>query len=222
MESQYQLKTGAAKLKWWLVGLFAIGIIGIVIGLIWLNLRPRRPIMQEASSISSSRLAEPISFQQSSKPDKIYVDLKGAVKRPGVYALDQGSRVFDLLEMAGGLTEEAAERALNQAQLLVDQQSLYVPTMEEWEAESQGPQANVVESQGPLVSSPSPNSGKVNVNQVDLAQLETLPGIGAKKAQAIIDYRKANGSFHSLEDLGKVKGIGPKMLEKLKDLVIFQ
>ena len=220
MEPQYQLKTGAAKLKWWLVGLFAIGIIGIVIGLIWLNLRPRRPIMQEESSISSSRLAEPISSQQSSQPDKIYVDLKGAVKHPGVYALDQGSRVFDLLEMAGGLTEEAAERALNQAQLLVDQQSLYVPTMEEWEAESQGPQANLVGSQDPLVS--SPNSGKVNINQADLAQLETLPGIGAKKAQAIIDYRTANGSFHSLEDLGKVKGIGPKMLEKLKDLVIFQ
>jgi len=222
MESQYQLKTGAAKLKWWLVGLFAIGIIGIVIGLIWLNLRPKRPIMQEESSISSSRLAEPIFSQQSSKPDKIYVDLKGAVKHPGVYALDQGSRVFDLLEMAGGLTEEAAERALNQAQLLVDQQSLYVPTMAEWEAESQGPQANVVGSQAALVSSPSPNSGKVNVNQADLSQLETLPGIGAKKAQAIIDYRTANGSFHSLEDLGKVKGIGPKMLEKLKDLVIFQ
>lgn len=220
MESQYQLETGAAKLKWWLVGLFAIGIIGIVIGLIWLNLRPRRPIMQEESSISSSRLAEPISSQQSSQPDKIYVDLKGAVKHPGVYALDQGSRVFDLLEMAGGLTEDAAERALNQAQLLVDQQSLYVPTMEEWEAESQGPQANLVGSQDPLVS--SPNSGKVNINQADLAQLETLPGIGAKKAQAIIDYRTANGSFHSLEDLGKVKGIGPKMLEKLKDLVIFQ
>ena len=220
MESQYQLETGADKLKWWLVGLFAIGIIGIVIGLIWLNLRPRRPIMQEESSISSSRLAEPISSQQSSQPDKIYVDLKGAVKHPGVYALDQGSRVFDLLEMAGGLTEDAAERALNQAQLLVDQQSLYVPTMEEWEAESQGPQANLVGSQDPLVS--SPNSGKVNINQADLAQLETLPGIGAKKAQAIIDYRTANGSFHSLEDLGKVKGIGPKMLEKLKDLVIFQ
>ena len=220
MEPQYQLKTGAAKLKWWLVGLFAIGIIGIVIGLIWLNLRPKRPIMQEESSISSSRLAEPISSQQSSQPDKIYVDLKGAVKHPGVYALDQGSRVFDLLEMAGGLTEDAAERALNQAQLLVDQQSLYVPTMEEWEAESQGPQANLVGSQDPLVS--SPNSGKVNINQADLAQLETLPGIGAKKAQAIIDYRTANGSFHSLEDLGKVKGIGPKMLEKLKDLVIFQ
>lgn len=220
MEPQYQLKTGVAKLKWWLVGLFAIGIIGIVLCIIWLNLRPRRPIMQEESSISSSRLAEPISSQQSSQPDKIYVDLKGAVKHPGVYALDQGSRVFDLLEMAGGLTEEAAERALNQAQLLVDQQSLYVPTMAEWEAESQGPQANVVGSQAPLVS--SPNSGKVNVNQADLSQLETLPGIGAKKAQAIIDYRTANGSFHSLEDLGKVKGIGPKMLEKLKDLVIFQ
>ena len=220
MEPQYQLKTGVAKLKWWLVGLFAIGIIGIVLCIIWLNLRPRRPIMQEESSISSSRLAEPISSQQSSQPDKIYVDLKGAVKHPGVYALDQGSRVFDLLEMAGGLTEEAAERALNQAQLLVDQQSLYVPTMEEWEAESQGPQANLVGSQDPLVS--SPNSGKVNINQADLAQLETLPGIGAKKAQAIIDYRTANGSFHSLEDLGKVKGIGPKMLEKLKDLVIFQ
>ena len=94
--------------------------------------------------------------------------------------------------------------------------------MEEWEAESQGPQANLVGSQAALVSSPSSNSGKVNINQADLAQLETLPGIGAKKAQAIIDYRTANGSFHSLEDLGKVKGIGPKMLEKLKDLVIFQ
>ena len=58
MEPQYQLKTGAAKAKWWLVGLVSLGLIGIALGLIWLNLRPRRPIMQEATSISSSTLAE--------------------------------------------------------------------------------------------------------------------------------------------------------------------
>ena len=78
MEPQYQLKTGATKVKWWILGLVSLGLIGIALGLIWLNLRPSRPIRQEATANSSSTLAESISSQASAKTDKIYVDLKGS------------------------------------------------------------------------------------------------------------------------------------------------
>lgn len=141
----------------------------------------------------------------------VTIDLKGAVKKPGIYSLPEGSRVADALVLAGGLTEEADSKSINLAQKLKDEAIIYVA--------SQGEEISLVSPVGDAGASQSADSGKVSLNLADASQLQTIPGIGAKKAQDIIAYREANGGFQSVDDLGKVSGIGEKTLEKIRDYV---
>ncbi len=133
----------------------------------------------------------------------ITVHVAGAVREPGIFALPATSRVWDALEAAGGATPEAMPHALNLAEPLLDGQRVYVPTTSEvMERSADAPWQDT----------------RVNINTADRRTLETLPGIGPSLAQRIIDYRAANGSFKSVEDLLKVSGIGSKTLERLKEL----
>lgn len=153
-----------------------------------------------------------------SKSSKIYVDISGAVKQPGVYQLTQGARLFDLLKQAGGLTEDAAIQTVNQAMIIQDQQKIIILTQAQ--AESLDTESiNNGNLEGKSDEKSPKESGKININQADLTQLQQLSGIGEKKAQAIIDYRNENGSFKTIEDLAKVTGIGEKTVEKLRDSI---
>ena len=142
--------------------------------------------------------------------DLITVDVKGAVKSPGIYDLPVGSRVHDAVQKAGGLTEEADSKSLNLAQKISDEALVYVPTKGE-EAASQ---------QAASGTTPSTSKGKkVNLNKASLEELKQVKGLGGKRAQDIIDHREANGKFKSVDELKKVSGIGAKTIEKLKDYV---
>ncbi|GAE27083.1 late competence protein ComEA [Halalkalibacter wakoensis JCM 9140] len=141
--------------------------------------------------------------------DKLVVDVKGAVKRPGVYELEQGKRMHDLITMAGGYLDEAEELKLNLAQLLHDEMMIYVPFKGEEPLEHM-----------PIEGSESTN-GTININRAEATTLEQLPGIGPAKAQAIVAYREENGPFKTVEDLLQVSGIGPKSIEKLREQVAF-
>ena len=140
----------------------------------------------------------------------ITVDVKGAVKSPGIYDLPVGSRVHDAVQKAGGLTEEADSKSLNLAQKVSDEALVYVPTKGEEEASQQ------------TASGTTPSSSKekkVNLNKASLEELKQVKGLGGKRAQDIIDHREANGKFKSVDELKKVSGIGAKTIEKLKDYV---
>lgn len=140
----------------------------------------------------------------------ITVYITGAVNNPGVYTLAEGSRVFHVLEKAGGQTEDADLESVNLAQPLYDGQPVFIPRS--------GDRDNPLSGGGaPAVSTLS--TAKVNINTADKAQLETLPGIGSVKAQNIINYRQENGPFQRIEDLVNVNGIGEKTLEGMKDLI---
>lgn len=142
--------------------------------------------------------------------DLITVDVKGAVKSPGIYDLPVGSRVHDAVQKAGGLTDEADSKSLNLAQKISDEALVYVPTKGE-EAASQ---------QATSGTSPSTSKDKkVNLNKASLEELKQVKGLGGKRAQDIIDHREANGKFKSVDELKKVSGIGAKTIEKLKDYV---
>ena len=152
-----------------------------------------------------------------------YVDIKGAVKIPQVVPVTPGMRVHDVVEMAGGVTGEADQSQVNLAQLVTDQMVIYVPKM--GEEVSPSTEALVADSQvtesDVSVRSGDPNSdgGLVNINTADATMLQTLSGIGEKRAADIINYRETNGLFETIDDLDQVSGIGEKTMEKLRPLI---
>lgn len=148
--------------------------------------------------------------EESPEQDLITVDVKGAVKSPGIYDLPVGSRVHDAVQKAGGLTEEADSKSLNLAQKISDEALVYVPTKGE-EAASQQAASGTTPS--------TSKEKKINLNKASLEELKQVKGLGGKRAQDIIDHREANGKFKSVDELKKVSGIGAKTIEKLKDYV---
>lgn len=151
---------------------------------------------------------------------QIYVDIKGAVNHPDMYILPVGSRVYDVIEKAGGVTPEAATDYINQAKLLEDQMLIYIQTQEEID---QGePQNNIISEHGVVQGGQGveeTSSPLVNINEAMAEELMLLPNIGQKKAEAIIQFRQEEGSFTIKEDIMNVSGIGVKTFEKLADLI---
>lgn len=144
----------------------------------------------------------------------VTVDVKGAVKKPGVYQLQSNSRVQDALEKAGGMTEEADLKSINQAQKLSDEAVVYVAKVGENAVDvTTSTPANATSGTGQTKST------LVNLNTATEADFQTISGIGQKRAQDIIAYREANGRFKSVDELKNVSGIGAKTLEKLKEYV---
>ncbi|HER6478383.1 TPA: helix-hairpin-helix domain-containing protein, partial [Streptococcus pyogenes] len=161
---------------------------------------------------TSSSIQQPVSEEKkySSEESNILVDLKGAVQQEGVYKLRANSRVRDVIELAGGLTQEADRHAVNFAEKLVDEQVVYVA--------KQGEDISVLPnaSSAGKANAEMSNSTKVNINKANLEELQRISGIGVKRAQDILETRDSLGGFKTLDDLRQVSGIGEKTLEKLK------
>lgn len=161
----------------------------------------------------------------------IYVDVCGAVANPGVFQLAAGSRVFQAIEAAGGYLPEAALTCVNRAGVLTDGQQLYILTQEEMEWQGLDPAEMAGASDGQMNGSAGTgqNTGmtaqvqqdnRININTADEAQLTTLTGIGATRAQAIIAYREENGPFAAIEDIMNVQGIKEGTFAKIKDEIV--
>lgn len=167
--------------------------------------------VEETTVVETTMLAEKTEVS-TTQETVIFVDVKGAVKNPGVYQMKVGDRVKDALEAAGGLTEEADSQKVNLAKRLEDQMVIVVPKVGE-EAE---------EIPAGATSKEEAKEGKVNINTATVEELKTLKGVGEKKAEAIIEYRKKNGSFQTKEDLMKVRGIGKKLFESFQERIVTQ
>lgn len=156
-------------------------------------------------------------------PERIAVYVSGAVVSPGVYALDEGSRVCDAVTVAGGLCDDAARESVNLARKVSDGEQIAIPTQEQVDSGTAAPQENAGAQEG-LASAGGAASSKtpavpVNINTAGVEELDSLAGIGLATAQAIIDEREANGPFASVEDIQRVSGIGEKKFEKLKESI---
>lgn len=162
---------------------------------------------------------ETVEEEEAASKQMIYVDLKGAVRYPNVYSLPMGSRLFDVIELAGGLLPNAATQQLNQSLLLSDQLLIYIYSLEEMASEKA--EEPLVEHEMPVMSSPEMEASNdlVNINQATEVELMTLPGIGPKKADAIIQFRTDHGSFESPEAIMEVSGIGQKTYEQLSPYI---
>ncbi|WP_163101878.1 helix-hairpin-helix domain-containing protein [Peribacillus alkalitolerans] len=166
--------------------------------------------IEEDSIVETEK--QPIT-EKGSTEIKIVVDVKGAVVKPGIYPSKEGERVHDLILKAGGVVENANINAINLAQKVEDQMVIYVPVKGEVTNQS------VVSTVQVSSNSEDQPSDKVNINLADETTLQTLPGIGPSKAAAILEYRKQNGSFKTVEDLKNISGIGDKTFEKFKDVI---
>jgi competence protein ComEA len=133
--------------------------------------------------------------------NKVTIDIEGEVIKPGVYELDRGSRISEILVMAGGLSAEAdrewVEKNINQAQILNDGQKIFIPNV------------------GAIHESPV----QIGINNASIEELDKLSGVGPSLAQKIIDYRTKNGGFKNIEEIKLVPGVGDKMFLKIKDQI---
>ena len=192
--------------------LFVCLIIGM--GLFWMS-RQGEEVEEAATSLAETTILPQEVEDKTTVSTVIYVDVKGEIHHPGVYQMKAESRVKDLIEAAGGFTPLADDQKLNLAQLLEDQMVIVVP--------KKGEDVNSELSQAPIPQKKEVGKeGKVNINTATVEELKTLKGIGEKKAEAIIEYRKKNGSFKNKEELMKVRGIGKKLYESFQERVIVQ
>ena len=143
-----------------------------------------------------------------------YVDISGEVNKPGVYKVTSETRLFEVIDMAGGLTENADPDSLNRAEKVTDGQKIIVLSYDE--SSEIGKSSSSVPDYGLT----SDEGDKVNINTADSSELQTIPGIGPAKAQSIIDYREQNGYFTTTEDIMDVTGIGQKTYASIKDYIV--
>ena len=161
----------------------------------------------DAAVVSPTEQSDTEAEQNNSEEDqsKIYIQVAGAVESPGVYILPEGSRIFEAVELAGGVTKLADTRTLNQAEILKDGQMIYVYTIGEVELEAQ--------------KATETADGRINLNTASMEQLMTLPGIGQSKAEAIVSFREENGAFEKIEDIMNITGIKEGVFSKIKDRI---
>ena len=147
---------------------------------------------------------------------QVYIYVCGAVELPGVYSLRQGSRLYEAVELAGGLTADADENCLNMARPITDGEQVVILTQEEALALKE---AGTYFCPAGDTAQAAQDSGLVNINTATVTELTSVSGIGASRAQAIVDYREKNGSFGSIEDIKRVDGIKDGLFSKIKDKI---
>lgn len=193
-----------------------LSVIVILIGAtgIFYSLKP----MDKTADVLIEK-EEAINLEEASTPEPIredevaiiYAHICGEVVAPGVYELQDQSRVIDLIRAAGGLTNKAASNYVNQAEKVMDGQKVYIPSMKETETATGlfDPETGMVDE----------GNTKVNINSADLNILMTLPGIGESKAKSILQYREEKGVFKSIEEIKNIEGIKDGVFSKIKDLI---
>jgi len=197
----------------------ALAAFVLAVGAWWVVRVPPAPVESGISFTGTSLVRD-----QSSSSDaaalalNIVVHVAGEVNKPGVYTLPNSARMIDAVTAAGGATTHADLEVINLATPLIDSSQIYVP------AKGVAARPTIVRPQpgvnGVASATNSPSaSGVVNINRASVTELDALPGVGQSTAQAIVDYRSANGPFGSPEDLLNVKGIGPAKFEAMRKLV---
>ena len=186
---------------------FVCSLVVIIGGLFYFN----QSKTEDYSGVSFSNTSSvPINKDEKNEEkhdEKIFVDVKGAVKHPGVFETTKDKRVKDLIEEAGGLLDDADTSTLNLSQRVKDQMVIYVL--------KHGEKPKQISDGG----SSSSNTDVININTANKEQLMKISGVGKTKAEAIISYREKNGDFKKKEDITKVRGIGKATFEKIKDKI---
>lgn len=196
-------------------GVLAVIVI-ILVGRVMMASSTKEKVMV-TNAVNTTRVEETTTMI----PQNCYVDIKGEVLRPGVYEFSCESRIQEVIKKAGGFTEEADETKINLAQKITDQMQIIVPNLHSKQEEGVT-EGNFEKGNSSNTTPSNSKQGTVNINTATLEELQTIKGIGKKKAEAILQYRKEHGPFRTKEDLLQVKGIGKKALEAIESQVTFQ
>ena len=186
---------------------FVCSLVLIIGGLFYFNQNKTEDYSAVSFSNTSNEINNRDEKAEDKHDEKIFVDVKGAVKHPGVFETTKDKRVKDLIEEAGGLLDDADTSTLNLSQKVKDQMVIYVL--------KHGEKPKQISDGG----SSSSNADVININIANLEQLMKISGVGKTKAEAIISYREKNGDFKKKEDITKVRGIGKATFEKIKDKI---
>lgn len=155
---------------------------------------------------------------------KIFVDIGGEVAAPGVYEVTEGTRLFEVINRAGGLTEEADIDVINRAETVYDGQKILIASYEETRsgknAAGAGGGQTAGNGTGSAQGADNTDGEKVNINTADSAELQSIPGIGPSKADRIIEYRNTQGRFNTIDDIKNISGIGNKTFESIKKYIV--
>lgn len=194
-----------------LAGMAAVAFLIVAGAVFWYMRSLPRPVTIQASGGGSGSPAAMAAPSPSPSPVVVVVDVAGWVRHPGVYEFNQGDRVIDAIQRAGGGRRGANLTSINLAALLTDGQQIVVLKKGSGPAGTPGASAVGGSSQG--------SGSMININTATLDELETLPGIGPALGQRILDYREQHGPFRSVDDLLNVSGIGEKRLADLRPKV---
>lgn len=225
------------NLKWITIAIVMIILLG---GIILKNtLKGQATKEPEEELIFEKPLEEP---SETSIPKTFYIDIKGAIKTPGVYEIKEGQKVIDAVQLAGGFTENADSSMINLAKQVTNEMVIIIYTKEEVKkAQEKDSIAKTIDNQCicPTIKNdaclikeetktnknktsekqPTQTSEKININTASLEELQTITGIGESKAKAIIEYREEHGNFQSIEEIKEVSGIGESLYEKVKNSI---
>jgi competence protein ComEA len=193
-----------------LVGLVAIVAITLGGAGLWYMRSLPKPVELSAAAPGGGAVT---SASPTETPAPIIVDVAGKVRKPGVYEFAEGDRIVDAIQAAGGATAKGDLQALNLAAPVQDGAQVLVP--------AKVPQTGVAPEPATGTAPPGAGSGGtlININTASATELEELDGVGEVIAQAIVDYRTENGPFATVDDLEDVSGIGPSILESVRDSV---
>ncbi len=175
------------------------------------------PAIPSAPAVAPAPPSAPIASQPAPTPPVVGIYITGEIAAPGVYIINEGSRLANLILIAGGPTANADITAVNLAAILRDEQHWHIPARNP--AAAPLPAGLVGTGQAAPGSAASAPAGKLNLNTASVAQLKTLPGIGEVRAQAIVSHREDNGSFNSVDALLNVNGIGVATLESIRGFI---
>ena len=180
--------------------MLAVGVVALLVLVVAgkVLLRPVRPVVPPPVRVSAPGSHAPL--------PRLFVNVVGAVRRPGLYRLKDGSRVADAVTRAGGPTAKAQIELVNLAARIADGEQIVVPR-------------RGLANPSAAASGGAAAAGPVHLNSATLEQLDALPGVGPVTAQKILDYRQQHGAFGSVDELDAIVGIGPARLEQLRGLV---
>lgn len=189
-------------------------VIGLAVIFFWFyGAGGEEPELKDKPVQPSEELSETAEQSlESGEAGDIFVDIDGAVKKPGVYKVSEGTRLFQVIELAGGLTDDASTQSLNRAEAVYDGQKITV-----YSSDTGGYSKD--DTGGGVSAEKGITGGKVNINTADSVTLQTIPGIGPSKAARIIEYRDSQGRFKKIDDIKNVTGIGDMTFENIKDYI---